>query len=101
MLRARALLTLLFVVIYQVCTSQTLIINEVSQGTGAQEYVELLVVGTPTCSDIPCLDLRGYIIDDNNGQFETGSGTGIAQGAVRFSQDDFWSCIPIGTSIIQ
>ncbi|MES2591474.1 MAG: PKD domain-containing protein [Bacteroidota bacterium] len=78
-----------------------LIINEISQGpSGAQEYVELLVVGTPGCSSIPCMDLRGYYIDDNNGNQATGTGTGIAQGCVRFKNVSFWSCIPIGTLIV-
>ncbi|MES2287048.1 MAG: PKD domain-containing protein [Bacteroidota bacterium] len=78
-----------------------LIINEVSQGpTGSKEYVELLVVGTATCSSIPCMDLRGYYIDDNNGNHATGTGTGIAQGCIRFKSTAFWSCIPIGTLIV-
>jgi len=78
-----------------------LLVNEVSQGfTGSQEYVELLVVGTPTCNAIPCLDLRGYYIDDNNGNYASGAGVGIAPGCVRFTNDLFWSCIPVGTLIL-
>ncbi len=81
--------------------SQQLIINEVSQGNGSQEYVELLVVGTPSCqTPTPCIDLRGIVLDDNNGYFATGSGTGIASGAVRFANNSFWSCIPQGTLIV-
>ncbi len=81
--------------------SQQLIINEISQGTSSKEYVELLVAGIPTCqTPVPCLDLRGYVIDDNNGDFASGSGTGIASGAVRFADDPFWSCIPQGTLIV-
>ncbi len=81
--------------------SQQLVINEVSQGpSGAQEYVELLVVGTPTCNAIPCMDLRNYIIDDNNGNHAIGAGTGIAPGCVRLKNISFWSCIPIGTMIL-
>jgi gliding motility-associated-like protein len=85
------------------CRSQTsgLYINEVSQGpSGSKEYVELLVVGTPTCYSIPTLDLRGWYIDDNNGFHATGTGTGIAAGCVRFSQDPLWSAVPIGTLIV-
>ncbi|HEU4719263.1 MAG TPA: SprB repeat-containing protein, partial [Bacteroidia bacterium] len=78
-----------------------LYINEVSQGpSGSKEWVELLVVGTPTCYSIPTLDLRGWYIDDNNGNHATGAGTGIAQGCVRFRNDPFWSAIPIGTIIV-
>ena len=44
----------------------------------------------------------GWIFDDNNGYLNGGaiSGVGIAQGAVRFSDDPFWSCIPVGTVIV-
>ena len=78
--------------------SQQLIINEVSQGTGSSEYVEFVVIGSPTCSTpVPCIDLRKVIIDDNNGYFAPGSGTGIAAGAVRFADNPFWSCITQGT----
>ncbi len=81
--------------------SQQLIINEVSQGSGTEEYVELLVIGSPSCqTPAPCLDLRGRILDDNNGYFASGSGTGIASGAVRFANNAFWSCIPQGTLIV-
>lgn len=81
--------------------SQQLIINEVSQGQGAAEYVEFVVIGEHTCqTPVPCIDLRKVIIDDNNGYFAPGSGTGIAAGAVRFSNSAFWSCIPQGTFIV-
>lgn len=81
--------------------SPGLYINEVSQGpTGNKEYVELLVVGTPTCYAIPTLDLRGWYIDDNNGFHATGAGTGIATGCVRLTQDPLWAAIPIGTIIV-
>ena len=81
--------------------AQHLIINEVSQGTGTSEYVEFVVIGTPTCaSPIPGFDLRKVIIDDNNGNFATGSGTGIAPGAIRFANSTFWQNIPQGTLIV-
>lgn len=78
-----------------------LYINEVSQGaSGAKEYVELVVVGTPSCFSITTLDLRGWYIDDNNGFHATGAGTGIAQGCLRLTQDPLWSAVPIGTLIV-
>jgi gliding motility-associated-like protein len=81
--------------------AQQLIINEVSQGTGSSEYVEFVVIGTPTCvTPVPSLDLRKVIIDDNNGYFATGSGTGIAGGAVRFANIPFWQSISQGTYIV-
>ncbi|MCB9194728.1 MAG: gliding motility-associated C-terminal domain-containing protein [Flavobacteriales bacterium] len=83
--------------------SQTLIINEVSNGpTGNQEYVEFVVVdvtATYDCSGSapPCIDIRGWIFDDNSGYHGT---TGVAAGAVRFSNDPIWSCVPLGTIIV-
>ncbi len=91
-----------FFLLFSVSYSKAqLIINEVSQGpTGSQEYVELLVVGTSSCTSVSCLDLRGYYIDDNNGSYATGTGTGIAQGCIRFKNTSLWSCIPVGTLIV-
>ena len=83
--------------------SQTpgLYINEVSQGaSGNKEYVELLVVSPPNCTGITTLDLRGWIVDDNNGAHATGSGTGIAVGCIRFTQNALWSAVPGGTLIV-
>jgi gliding motility-associated-like protein len=84
--------------------NQSLIINEVSQGpSGSKEYVELLVIPSITNQNCEtCMDLRGWIIDDNNGYFSNGntSGTGVAAGAVRFSNDAIWSCVPFGTLIV-
>lgn len=81
--------------------AQQLLINEISQGSGAEEYVEFIVAGNPTCqTPAPCLDLRGVLIDDNDGYFASGSGKGIAAGAVRFANNSFWSCIPQGTIIL-
>lgn len=78
-----------------------LFINEISQGTGSKEYIELVVVGNQTCATpAPCIDLRGIVLDDNNGDFASGSGQGIAQGALRFANIPFWSCISQGTMIV-
>lgn len=89
---------LLLLGLYYVAQAQ-LVINEVSNGpSGAQEYAELLVVGTPGCGQ--CVDLRGWILDDNNGLFNSGSGTGIAQGHMRFSNDPQWQCVNIGAMIV-
>lgn len=79
--------------------AQTLMINEISQGSGSSEYVELVVVGTPTCS-LSCMNLQHMIFDDNNGTFASGSGVGISAGAMRFSGSPFWKCIPYGTIIV-
>lgn len=76
-----------------------LYVNEVSQGTGGvppNEYVELIVVGTPSCTDT-CLDIRGWIVDDNNGFFGT---SGIAAGHLRFPNIPQWECVPYGSIIL-
>ena len=83
--------------------AQTLIMNEVSNGpSGSQEYVEFVVVSDAVSyncnsSTPPCIDIRGWIFDDNSGYHGT---SGIAAGAIRFSQDPIWSCIPLGTIIL-
>jgi len=82
---------------------QTLIINEVSQGElGNQEYVELVVVDNTVSYDCnntqpPCIDIRGWIFDDNSGYHGT---NGVATGAIRFSYNSLWSCVPLGTIIL-
>src|SRR5690554_4296847 len=83
--------------------SPSLVINEVSNGiSGNKEYIELLVVGPPAqpCEAPATLDIRGWIIDDNNGFLGTGSGNGIASGAFRFKNDPFWANVPVGTLIL-
>ncbi len=88
---------------YSVAVSQTIIINEVSNGpTGNQEYVEFVVADnnlTYNCTSTapPCIDLRGWIFDDNSGYHGNG---GIAAGAMRFSNNAIWACVPIGTIIV-
>ena len=82
--------------------------NEVSNGSsGSQEYVEFVVVSNSVIYDCnsltpPCIDIRGWIFDDNSGYHSggAGTGTGVAAGAVRFSQNALWSCVPLGTIIV-
>ena len=84
-------------------TAQTLILNEVSNGpTGNQEYFELAVVSnsvTYNCNGgpLPCVDIRGWIFDDNSGYHGP---SGVATGALRFSNNAVWSCVPLGTIIL-
>lgn len=78
-----------------------LIINELSQGpSGAKEYIELLVTGTPTCNGSNTVDLRGWVIDDNNSWHATGTGTGIAGGHARFDSIAQWANVKIGSLIL-
>lgn len=74
-----------------------IIVNEFSNGdSGSREYAELLVVGPP-CSTV---DLRGWIVDDNNGDFGAGSGNGIANGHIRFTNTSNWAAVPVGALIV-
>lgn len=94
-------LVLLFLLSFLTTKSQQLVLNEVSQGaSGAKEYVELVVAGTPSCTGNNSMDLRNYILDDNNGSFATGGGVGIAMGCVRLKNIPFWSSVPYGTILL-
>jgi len=83
-------------------SSSGLIINEFSNGpTGNQEYYEFVVSGK--CGDL--VDIRGFILDDNNGTFTTpsaysGTSSGIAPGHFRFSSSAQWANIPVGSLIV-
>lgn len=79
--------------------SAQLVINELNQGPSGNpptEFVELLVVGTKTCTD-SCANLQNWILDDNNGFFGT---AGIAAGHIRFNSDPQWQCVPYGSIIV-
>jgi gliding motility-associated-like protein len=80
---------------------QGIVINEISNGTaGAQEYFELIVIGPP-CTTV---DLREWIVDDNNGDFAPGGlpnpGAGIADGHIRLVNAAVWSAVPVGSIIL-
>lgn len=75
-----------------------IIINEFSNGpSGSKEWVELLVVGDPT-NPSANVDLAGWIFDDNNGDFEGSTGTGVATGYLSF--DATYNSITPGTIIL-
>ncbi|MFT5858446.1 MAG: hypothetical protein ACI865_000533 [Flavobacteriaceae bacterium] len=84
-----------------------LIINEWSNGAsglpggGNREYYEFVVAGECGSS----VDIRGYILDDNNGTFTapasySGTSSGIAPGHFRFTFDAQWAAIPVGSLIV-
>ena len=79
--------------------SAGIIINEVSNGpSGSQEWVELLVIGDPLNPTDP-VDLTGWILDDNNGDFEANSaGVGITTGHIIFTSA--FSSVPPGSLIV-
>src|SRR5690606_25234155 len=82
--------------------TEGLIINEWSNGpSGNQEYYEFVVAGQ--CGTLD--DIRGYILDDNNGTFTTpanysGTASGIAPGHFRFADHPQWANIPVGSLIL-
>lgn len=83
-------------------STEGLIINEWSNGTaGNEEYYEFVVAGQ--CgTDV---DIRGYILDDNNGTFTNpadydATASGIAPGHFRFSNAAQWASIPVGSLIV-
>lgn len=88
--------------VVQTPTTPGLIINEWSNGpAGNQEFYEFVVAGQ--CGTI--VDIRGYILDDNNGTFTTpsaysGTASGIAPGHFRFSNAAQWASIPVGSLIV-
>jgi Secretion system C-terminal sorting domain len=87
----------LFTSIFEV-GAQGAIINEFSNGTaGAQEYIELLTIGSIAAPTTP-VDLRGWMFDDNNGQFGT---AGVASGHFRISATcTNLSAIPVGSLVV-
>ncbi len=79
----------------------SLIVTEFSNGpSGGCEYVEILVascIGDLFATEV---DIRGWVIDDNNGVFGSGSGKGITSGHLKFASVDELSSVPVGTVIV-
>jgi len=91
---------LLFVLLFTVTNSysQGLIINEISNGTsGTKEFIEFLVVGSSS-QPTGLVDIRNWVFDDNNGDFEASIGTGVAAGHYRFTNST--PPVPIGSIIV-
>lgn len=78
-------------------THAQLLVSEFSQGlSGSKEYVEFVVKGQRSCND-SCIDIRGWIFDDNNGWYGAGASS---TGFYRFKNDAVWSCVPYGSIIV-
>lgn len=90
--------------------AQTIRINEFSNGpSGTKEWVELLVVpttpvaGSPKTCFLNSIDISGWILDDNNGDFSPPnhySGSGMAAGHIRFKNTAPWTRLPMGALIV-
>lgn len=91
---------LIFLILFPfLCFGQGLIINEISNGTtGTQEYYELVVIGSSS-NPLGNVDLGGWIIDDNNGDFEGFTTTGIATGHIRI-KPGFYSSVRPGSILV-
>ena len=90
--------------------SQTLRINEYSNGTSsAKEWVELIVINTTTTppGQNSCytwsFNASGWVLDDKNGDFSPAGhklGSGVAAGHLRFKNTLPWTQLPLGAIIV-
>jgi len=97
----RQILTLIFLLIFGVSANAQykLVVNEFSQGpAGSQEFIELVVVGTKTCTDSTA-DISNYIVDDNCGWYGA-PGYGFTSGFYRFKNCTTWQKVPYGSIIV-
>ena len=95
----KSILTIISIVlILTKINSQGIIINEISNGTGgSKEFIEFLVVGSHA-QPIGVVNLTNWVFDDNNGDFEGSTGTGVAAGYYRFTA--LLPSIPTGSLIV-
>lgn len=87
--------------------SPSVIVNE-TKSTPSGQYVELLVLGKYECGE--STDLRGFALDDNNGQLiplhaagttsEQPSEGGVDPGYLQFQFHDNWAAVPNGSLIV-
>ncbi|WP_118952809.1 T9SS type A sorting domain-containing protein [Taibaiella helva] len=81
-----------------------LVVTEISNGpSGECEYVVLAVAPCSSSALEENVDVRGWILDDNNGVFNpAGAGTsrGITTGHFRLAFNAKWAAVPVGSSIV-
>ena len=93
---------------FQICDDD-LIVNEVNRNVdGRGQYIELLVLGKCDCGR--AIDLRGFILDDNNGHlipanefvnyYNLEESIGANTGFLSFSYSDVWAEVPNGSLIV-
>ena len=85
-----------------------LIVNETNRKNNGQcQFLELLAVGNCKCEKT--VDIRKYIIDDNNGFLIQGNNLvneynkeeiGISSGYIQFTHSTLWAEVPIGSLIV-
>jgi hypothetical protein len=94
--------------LWSAASSQSIRINEFSQGaSGAKEWVELVVGSSTPINNSNCVlakvNIAGWVLDDNNGDFSPPNhftGTGMATGHMRFKNEAPWNNLPIGAIIV-
>lgn len=86
-----------------------LVLTEVSNGpstgttSGECEYVVMAVAPCSANPGADSVDVRGWILDDNNGIFNNntcGSSRGIGTGHFRLADNSTWAKVPVGSSIV-
>lgn len=83
--------------------AQGLVVNEISNGRfNNYEFIELIVAVECPNDTGSGLDIRGWRVDDNNGDFACDpiNDVGIATGHIRFNMDPVWSNVPYGSIIL-
>ncbi len=88
----------------KICDAEEgLIVNEVYLG-GANNvpYIELLVKGNSNCEPV---DIRNFIVDDNNGMGNQGfansfDNANVSTGHIRFKDIPRWAAVPSGSLIV-
>jgi PKD repeat protein len=83
----------------------SLVVTEISNGPERNrdcEYAEMVVINCNS-SDDKFVDVRGWIMDDNSGNFNTtgcDATVGITDGHYRLSYESIWSAVPVGSVIV-
>ena len=101
-------LMVISLLLWSITAGQSIRINEFSQGaSGAKEWVELVVSSATPITYSNCVmakvNIAGWILDDNNGDFSPPNhftGTGMATGHMRFKNTAPWNNLPVGAIVV-
>ncbi len=82
-----------------------LVVTEISNGpSGDCEYVVLAVANCEDSKQTDFVNIQGWILDDNSGNFNASrtcqAGVGINAGHYRLSYDKMWAKVAIGSVIV-
>jgi len=94
----KSIFIILFLSFNLILRGQGIIVNEISNGSsGSKEFIELLVIGSSS-DPLGDVNLSGWVIDDNNGDFESSTSAGVASGHYRFVNT--FPPVPVGSIIV-